>query len=107
MNPETLFGDIEQYVSDSRALLKEGAMMELAGLENRVMLLCEEILLLSQDDRLQHADRLQRLMADLTALGEEIAAQRDAVGKELRNLPGHKKAHAAYKIVEKSDEEDK
>jgi len=106
MNPEKLFKDIEQFVGDSRKLLQQGAMMELSGLENRVMLLCEEVLLLSQDERLQYSTRLQQLMTDLTALGEEITAQRDTVAEELRQLPNQKKAHAAYKITEAGDEDE-
>ena len=104
MDPEKLFEEISQYVNESRALLQEGAMRELAGLEDRVLMLCEEVVQLSQDDRLRYSERLQQLMADLSALGEEIAVQRDAVAEELHNLPQHKKAHAAY--VERGKKEE-
>jgi len=60
---------------------------------------------LAQEERLHYAKRLQQLMADLTALGEEITAQRDAVAKEIQQLPGHKKATKAYRKTDK--EEDK
>ncbi len=107
MKPENLFNDIEKFVGDSRAMLKQGTLVELSGLENRILILCEEVAILSQDERLHYAPRLQQLMADLTALGEEITAQRDAVAEEIRQLPGHKKAHAAYRVIEATDEEEK
>jgi hypothetical protein len=107
MNPEKLFNDISKFVSDSRALLQQGTVMELSGLENRILLLCEEVLVLSQEERLIYAKRLQQLMADLAALGEEITAQRDAVAKEIQQLPGHKKANKAYRKPEADDKEDK
>jgi len=106
MNPEKLFNDITQFVAESRTLLQEGAVMELAGLEKHVLILCEDVLLLSQDERLHYADRLQQLLAELTSLGEELAAQRDQVAEKMRNLPEHKKATTAYRVVDASDQEE-
>jgi len=112
MTPETsvktekLFNDIAQFVGESRALLKQGAMMELAGLENRILLLCKEVVVLSPEERTRYAARLQQLMADLTALGEEMAALRDSVAAEIRHLSNYKKANVAYRVVEASDKEE-
>jgi gas vesicle protein len=99
MNPEQLLEEISQFVSDSRDVLKQGAMMELSGLENRVLLMCEQIAVLSQEERDQYADRLRQLMGDLTALSEEIMEQRDKLTDEIRNLPSHHKAHKAYQTT--------
>ena len=106
MNPEQLFDDIAQFVAESRALLKKGAVMDLAGLDQRVMLLCEEALLLPQSERVRYAKQLQQLLNDLNALGKELEASRDAVAEEMRNTPQHKKAHVAYRKTEASDKKE-
>lgn len=103
MDAQKLFDDIAQFVEQSRELLKSGAMMELAGLDERVLLLCEEVLLLSQEERVQYGDKLQQLLGDLKSLGEEMTAQRDRIGAELNALPQHKKATVAYRVAEESD----
>jgi len=104
-NPEALFEDILQFVAQSRELLKNGAMMDLAGLDSRVMLLCEETLLLSQEQRLHYAERLQQLLGELTSLGKEMTVQRNRIEEEMRSLPQHKKATTAYRVAEESDKE--
>ncbi len=102
-NPDELFNGIAQFVSDSQALLLEGGMMEIAGLDDRVRELCEAVLELSQEERVRYADRLQQLLGDLNALGEALVVQRDAVSNELQGLSHHRKANTAYRIVEASD----
>lgn len=106
LNPEALFEDVAQFVAQSRELLQSGAMMELAGLDNRIMLLCEEVLMLSQDQRARYSDQLQQLFNDLSALGQEMGAQRDRIENEMRGLPQHKKATTAYRIAEESDKKE-
>lgn len=101
---EKLFDDIAQFISDSRSLLEQGALMELAGLDDQVRTLCEMVLDLSQDDRLRYADRLQYLLGELKALGETMAAQKEQIAKELSNISSHKKATVAYKVVDASDD---
>jgi len=102
---EALFSDISKFISDSRDLLKRGAIMELSGLDENVKNLCEEIMRLSQDDRLQHADRLQELFAELKSLGEELASQRDSLSDDIRGASDHKKATAAYRSAPASNGE--
>ena len=94
---EVLFSDISKFISDSRDLLKRGAIMELSGLDDNVKNLCEEVMRLSQDDRLQHADHLQKLFSELKSLGEELASQRDSLADDIRGASDHKKASAAYR----------
>ncbi|MFW0777048.1 MAG: hypothetical protein ACN2B6_04950 [Rickettsiales bacterium] len=100
---EALFNDISKFISDSRELLKRGAVMELSGLDDNVKELCEEVMRLSQDDRLQHADRLQELFAELKLLGEELSSQRDSLADDIRGASDHKKATAAYRSAPAGD----
>jgi hypothetical protein len=102
VSPEKLFDDISQFVSESRVLLDQGAMMELAGLDQRVNALCEAVLLLSQEERITYANRLQELFGELKTLGEEMVRQRDSMSEMVRQLSDHKKASVAYRTTDHS-----
>lgn len=102
MTPDALFAEVQSFIEESRALLRKGAMMELAGLDDQVKKLCVSATRLSQEERRAYADRLQALLDELTALGDEMVKSRDAVGEKLRNIDTHKKAHKAYRVVEAS-----
>jgi hypothetical protein len=107
MKADMLFKDIAQFVKESRALLEAGAIMELGGLDQRVNMLCEQVLSLSQEERLLHADRLQTLLKELSELGEALVAQRDKLGGEAVQLAQQKKANTAYRTAEASDNFDR
>jgi hypothetical protein len=98
-SPEKLFNDISQFVSESRALLEQGAMMELAGLDERVKTLCDAVLQLSQSDRLVYAEQLQQLLAELKSLGEAMTTQRDAMADAIKDISSHRKASVAYRTA--------
>lgn len=100
---QDLFKNIELFVADSRALLGQGATVELAGLDEQVQNLCNQVLKLSQDDRLEYADLLQKLLGELTLLGEDMLKQKDAVANEIRYLSSHKKASVAYKVADATE----
>lgn len=100
---EKLFDEIEHFIAESHALLEQGAIMEMAGLDSQVKVLCDQVLALSQDDRVRHAKRLQKLLGDLTVLGNSMVAHRDAMAEEIRNLADHQKANVAYRVVEIGD----
>ena len=101
---EVLFEDITQFVSQSKALLEQGAMLELNDLDEHVRLLCEQVLALTQEDRLRYADKLQVLLQDLKNLGTELAEKRDAVVTEIRSISNHHKANVAYKMADATDD---
>jgi predicted metal-dependent phosphoesterase TrpH len=101
--PEQLFNDIAQFVTESRALLRDGAMMELAGLDERVKILCDAVLQISDQDRMRYASRLKDLLGELKALGDEMVAQRDQIAEEIRAVSSHKKANVAYRVTDASD----
>jgi hypothetical protein len=89
---EELFDKIAQFIAESRTLLDAGAMIELAGLDDQVRVLGNAVLQLSQDERLQYADRLQQLLGDMNSLGDSMKAHRDRLSDEIRHLSQHKKA---------------
>jgi len=101
---QQLFDDIAQFIAASRALIDQGAYMALSGLDDQVQALCQEVLQLSQAERLRYADRLQFLLAELQSLGETMALQRDRVGDEIREIPQHKKASVAYRTADSRDD---
>lgn len=101
--PDALFNDIAQFIDRSSALLKEGALMELAGLDDQIRTLCEEVLSLSEEQRVQYADRLQTLLVGLQALGNDMVQMRDKMAQDIRGLSSHQKANVAYRTAETSD----
>lgn len=95
--PESLFDNISKFIAESRALLEQGALMELSGLETQVQALCEQVQNLSDQERMQYADRMQQLFADLKGLEDSMLAARDALGKDIRALGDRQKANVAYR----------
>ena len=102
--PEVLFENIASFIARSRILLEQGAVMEMAGLDAQVRVLCEQVLSMSQDERVQHAAKLQFLLNELKTLGAALAQQRDTVSAEIRGMSGHRKASVAYKVADATDE---
>lgn len=99
-NPDRLFDEIAGFIDESRKLLAQGAMMELAGMDDQVKKLCEEVTQLSKDDREKYAGRMQELLKGLQALGEEMTSKRDELAKDMRSLTDHQKANVAYRTAE-------
>ncbi len=102
--PEALLARITQFVTESRELVRTGAVLEIDGLESRIDELCSMVLSFSQEERLHYADKLQYLLTDISKLGEEMMVLRDAMGDEIRALSSTKKATMAYKIADSRDD---
>jgi hypothetical protein len=103
---EALFSRLEAFVLESRACLAVDDVPDLDDLDNHVNTLCEFILRLSQHERLVHADRLQRLLADIQLLGENMIKKRDLIGVEISDISKRKKANIAYTATEVSGVDD-
>lgn len=100
---EELFVNISQFVEESHALLKQGAILEMEGLDECVRVLCEEVIKLSQEERVRYAVDLQKLFLDLKALGETLQEKRDAIAAEISNLSQFRKASVAYRSGDTAD----
>lgn len=100
---EVLFKNIAEFIAQSQMLLREGAIVELSGLDEKVAKLCKEALALSDDDRTKYADLLSELLNSLTVLGEDMRRQQEAIVNEIRFLGSHKKANVAYKSADATD----
>lgn len=103
LSPEELFDRINTFIEESRAMIREGAMMDVEGLDRKVKELCDMVLTLSQQERLQYADKLQTLLGDMGQLGEEMSQLRDRMGDEIRSLSKAKKAAVAYNVADSRD----
>lgn len=103
-SPEKLFADVEKFVADNRTMLRKGEILDLEGLDEEVVRLCKAVLLLSQEDRLKHADMLQKLLNDLGELGNEMRQERDAVATQIQQLSQHRQAHVAYQKADAVDD---
>ena len=102
-SPQTLFEEISSFVEHSNVILERGDILELAGLDLQVEKLCLEVLNLSQEQRLLYADRLQKLLADLTVLGASMSASQSEIAAEITHLNSHQKANIAYKTADATD----
>lgn len=102
-NAEQLFDQISAFVADCHSLLKQGMVLEMAGLDVRVQELCDLVLKLTQDERLHYADRLQLLFDDIKKLGDAMLEERDVLLKEIQGLGEHRKASVAYRSTDAMD----
>jgi len=100
---QRLLDEITLFIEQSRTLMQQDAILEMGGLDAQVGVLCDAVLRLSQEDRVAYAAKLQELLLDLKALGEEMAARRDRIGDEIRGVPQFKKANNAYRKADASD----
>ncbi len=101
--PYKIFEEVSDLITESRAMLLSGEMIELAGLDERVNNLCEAILALTEEERTLYADKLQYLMVELQTLGDTLKAGKDKLGEEILDIPSHRKATVAYLTVDASD----
>lgn len=99
-NHQELFENIAKFISNSRNLLEQDAMVEMAGLDNQVQELCEKILNLSGEEQTKYADSLQHLLNELTLLGNDLTSKREEIASEMRDISNHKKANVAYKTAD-------
>lgn len=98
--PQKLFEDISSFIKNSRKSLGNGGNVDMAGMDAQVQNLCSRVLELSPDERIKYADALQELYDGLQALGNDMAAQKVEMAREIRHLSSHKKASVAYRTAD-------
>jgi len=93
------FSEMEDYIHDSRIKLSRGEDFDMAGLDAKIESLCDRVLDMPEKERLMYEDRLKQLLDGLNTLGLEL---RDKI-EGIKELPTHKRAHAAYKTADSRD----
>ena len=101
--PEKILDEVAAFIAESRALIDKGAFLELDGLDEQVKQLCDMVMGLSKEQRMQCADKMEVLVQELNALAAELTVQREAVASEIRGLGEHRKAHVAYSAADATD----
>ncbi|MDX2073554.1 MAG: hypothetical protein SFX19_04215 [Alphaproteobacteria bacterium] len=94
-----LFTEMEQYIAASRATVAAGEELEMHKLDERIGQLCDMIEALSNDDRRTYESRLQELLSNLNALGNEMREQSGNVAE----IPKHRNASVAYQTADSRD----
>ncbi len=101
---EALFAEIAVYIKESHRLLEQGALLELNGMDEQVKVLCDEVMGLSDAQRVKYAERLQELFASLTMLEQVMRQARDAMSGDIRSISNHHHASVAYRKGETDKE---
>lgn len=103
MSAEFLYEQIESFVSHSRRQLAAGVITDLTGMDRKVSHVCSAVLALPREEAVRFADRLEGLLEQVRALGEELEAARDATQAEIEGVHHQHKAHKAYKASDAMD----
>jgi hypothetical protein len=86
---------LASLVAASRAILGDGRAVDLAGFDRRVAALCQSIQSLGLKDAQSLKSGLIALIDDIERLKNDLLAQQEVLGTELKRLGvGHKTASA-------------
>lgn len=99
---DAFFAEITNYISQSRACLREGREHDLAGFEVASLKLVEQITGMSDAARVQYAEQFEALVEDLRLLAQELTERRGEVYSEIQGLNQRQKAGAAYRTADAS-----
>lgn len=94
--PEQVLDGLDQYITAADAMLEEGNMIDLAGLDAVVDALCARVLAMSPDDGRPFAEKFDALHARLGALQEKMVATQAQIKEELEQSAKRHKASRAY-----------
>lgn len=90
------FDGVMAVVGAARQILADGRAVDLAGLEGRVVTLCEKVRTLPEQHAALYRPRLVALLDELDRLTAELEAQHQLVARELGSLVTRKHAVRAY-----------
>lgn len=93
---EALIAQINDYITQSRALLAEGKEAALDGLQEMASMLGVKASALEPSQRDSVAERIEATMAALDALQEEMRARQAALMVDMQGLGSAHKASNAY-----------
>lgn len=97
---DAFFAEINHYISESRACLRDGREAELAAYEVASLKLVEQITQMDDAARVRYSAQFEALVEDLRLLAEELTARRAEVFNEIQGLNRQQKAGAAYRTVD-------
>lgn len=98
-SPDQLLDGISDFIAKHQDLLRQGALADMAGLDRQVQELCRAVGDMAAEDQARYAGRMQQLFAELQALGDSLAAARDALAQEMQGISAHHKASVAYRTA--------
>ena len=93
---DTLFDEVMEYIRASRAILQEGNLVELKGLDAKVEELCRGIIELPQEEAKRFEEDLVKLQDEVEKLRADLVTSRDGLQEELMGVGKHQKANIAY-----------
>ena len=94
--PARSLNQIATAVGAARSVLREGGVVDLAGLDTRVAALCDSTLALDGDAGRSMLPALAALVEDLSALADECRQSRAATAFLLQQVGARDRAARAY-----------
>ena len=94
--PEQLLAGLDAYINAANTMLDEGNMVDLAGLDAVVDILCARVLALDVEEGRPYAERFDVLNERLSALQEKMVATQTQLKKEVAESNKRQKASRAY-----------
>jgi len=94
--PEQVLQGLDAYIRAANAMLDDGNMVELAGLDAVVDALCGRVLGMDPEDGRAFAERFDALHAQLGALQEKMIATQAELKEEMQQSAKRQQASRAY-----------
>jgi len=91
--------EMEEYIAEARSQVALYQEIDLHALDARIGTMCDMVMELSGDERMQYEERLQKMLAALNDLGNEMKEKMGAP----EDLQVHKRASVAYKTADSRD----
>ena len=95
-----LVAEISVYIAKAKEALSQGILVDLAGLDSQIQLLCEEIVRMPVGESTPFREVLMALSDELGELRDSLETARSDVQDQLQALNARQKAAHAYKNTE-------
>lgn len=101
--PEQLLERLTVFIETTRDHVAEGGEADLEGLDGKIQELCDAVLDMPKAEALIFQEKLVFLVAQLTALKDNLEAVQDDIRQQLSSLDLRHKAVKAYKNTEAAE----
>ena len=95
-----LVAEISVYIAKAKDALSQGILVDLAGLDNQIQLLCDEVVNMPVGESTPFREVLMALSDELGQLRDGLETARSDVQDQLQALNARQKAAHAYKSTE-------